>query len=389
MVKEIKDVFYLIICIPIFLECIDSSIFEINIPLPYSLATTFFILIGWSLLLFNNNLSFNKIMVAFLFIYLSIALASFVNNNFNADISNSIGSLIKVIAAIGFANSFNKYFIIKIFSFFCILNFIYWFVYVVYIVNIFENLESYSMLFNEGNVANHHIVGLAISSSSIFLLYNYFIKNNFIQSFGYILIILTMIILFLTESRSNLIVYALIILYTLNISSKLSYRFLLFSIISFFSLYYFFDFAFSTSERLDQKFSFDENYQISTNYIRLEILKRFPSELFSNILGKGVNGGTIYISFKNYVPHNQFIAFTLQGGIISLLFCLRILFNLCKSTFQFKNRNHKIYPLFIFILSYFITLLTVDQGGLMFYIVLSITFFVYDPKNRTLLFKSI
>lgn len=378
----------------IFMQCIDANIFYLSIPLiPFSLGETLFILLG----LYNLKIKekrFNSVIICFIIINISTLIAAFINEDLLTDFSRSLGLIIMLIASIGWSNLWSKKEYSNALNIFFLVNLIYWSAYVISITYVFGNIISYGALYGQDDsIINHHICGLAISLSSLYILNRFFIVRNQISKFGYGLMIFTFIVLILSESRSNLITYVIVLCLLLTYLNKSSFRgFFLFGLIGV-SMLFTFNYLFSDQERISQRFSIDSGYQTATNESRIEIYKRFPGELLSNPLGKGAIGGTKLLIFntnkKN--PHNQYLTFSLQGGLLaflaSLFFLGRIVFLIKKGRLMI-NFSSSISAVFFVVIAFWITLFTIDTGGLLFQVILSLTFYLYniakDNKKNTL-----
>ena len=384
-----KLVFYFSLFI-IFIQCVDVKSFSVFVPLlPFSLGEILFIIVG--LINYTSKKTrFNSIVFCFLVFNITGFIAAFVNEDFSTNISRSLGLFILLIASIGWSNLWSKKEFISALNIFFIVNLIYWSAYVISITYVFGNIVSYGQIYGQDDsIINHHICGMAISTSSLYILNRFLIKKNKISMFGYGLIILTFIVLVLSESRSNLFVFAIIVSLVLFYLHRFSIK----SVVAILFVGYFmlftFNYLFSDQERITQRFSMDSDYQTATNLSRVEILKRFPGEILNNPLGKGAIGGTKLLIFniekKN--PHNQYLTFSLQGGLLAFLavlfFLERIIFFIRNGRVLINN-NRNISAGFIVMIAYWVTLLTIDTGGLLFQLILSLTFYLYNVAEKQL-----
>ena len=187
----------------IFLQCIDVKYFSIVIPLiPFSLGEILFILLG----LINFNLKkhrINSIIICFLIINITGFLSAFVSEDVSSNISRSLGLLVLFIASIGWSNLWGNKEYSNAFNIFFVVSFVYWSAYVISTTYVSGNIVSYGKVFGQdSSIVNHHISGLAISISSLYILTRFFLVKNQISKFGYGLMIFTFIVLVLSESRS-------------------------------------------------------------------------------------------------------------------------------------------------------------------------------------------
>mgnify|MGYP006134680633 CR=1 FL=1 len=375
---------YLILTL-IFLECLDQSTFMIAVPSsPFSVGQLLFILTGFLNIKLKNLLQ-NPLVISFFIVNLLSLLAAYINPDFFVNISRSIGLFILFFASVGWIKYWNKHETYFVLNLFFITNYIYWAYYLINNVLINGELLSYGDLFmSNSSTINHHTLGLALSISSIFILVRFFIQRNKISVTGYAFILFTFLLLFVTESRSNSFTYTLGILLLIGYLHKISIKSIF--LISFIGILVSlsFDYLLSSQEQIVQRFSFDSEYQTKTNVSRVQIYLDFPSEMYANPLGKGSVGGTKLIINDNYElnPHNQFLTYSLQSGIVGMLaiiyFLYKILIFVRKGSFLFVLRNKYLKATSMVSFVYLLTLMTIDIGGLLFQIILSFIFYLHQ-----------
>lgn len=379
-----RIIVYFISCI-IFLECLDQQPFAFKFELvPFSIGKLLFMIVGF----YNfRKARPNSMIVCFCILSFCIIAASFFNVNPSENLSRSVGSFLLILASIGWSQLWYKDQYKRILNVFLIVNFLYWSFYIMSVVNFTGSMVSYGEMYSNYNVINHHVCGLSVSLSSIFILVRYFIKENNFSLIGYAFILITLLILVLSESRSNLLVYSLMILFVvkfvLNIAVKAVF------IVGFITVIFhsIFSNVSDGQDRLQQRFSMDRDFQSATNETRIEIYKRFPKEFIKYPLGKGsINGSKMdYDSQTN--PHNQFLSFSLQGGMLAfmcVLFCWGKIVSFVRKLTPFSSHvDSYFHAIFTLLICYCVTLLTIDQGGLWFYIILSLLFFAFDSRNKT------
>ena len=357
--------------------------YSISIPYsPYSLGASLFILVG-ILNLTITKVKINTVVICFFIIYATSFLASFINEGFLINISRSIGVMILYVASVGWINLWRDKMVMNTLRIFMIVNFIYWSSYVLSVTMSEGIIKSYGEIYSlDSSIVNHHICGMAISISSIFILVEYFLKNTRINLFGHGLILFTFFVLFLTESRSNFMVFAIGITLIIYWLSMISFKSIVTITLIGGFLFYSFDYFFSTQDRIVQRFSLDVEYHTATNLGRVEILKRIPEEIWKNPLGKGAIGGTslkIFNVMKS--PHNQYLTYALQGGIIALIvagyFVAKIV-RVIREGGEVVFRNKSMSAIFSLTLMYWVTLSTIDFGGLFHQIILSMTFLLFN-----------
>lgn len=379
-----------LVLIGIFLECLDQQRFAVSVQgLPFSIGKLLFIAVGCSCIPKARS---NSMIVCFFAIYLCILISSLFRLDTAEDFSKAIGMALLLTGSIGWVELWYKTSYKRFIELFFILNFSYWIYYIASVVFEDGTLVSYNLIFAESSkIINHHVSGLAVSTSSIFILVRYFIQGSKIKKLGFIVILITLLMLVLSESRSNVLIYSLMILFIIKSVLKLKSKGILITGFIVFTFYGIFSFISEDKERLQQRFSDDREYQSRTNLSRIEIYRVFPTELISNPLGKGAVGGTKVADYFQINAHNQFFTFALQGGIVAFIFCIYFWFNIfrySRKVFGKLSTVENYYaPLFAVSICYWLTLLTVDQGGLCFYVYLSLLFFMFDIKNNRRSFR--
>ena len=133
---------------------------------------------------------------------------------------------------------------------------------------------------------------------------------------------------------------------------------------------------FSDYERIFQRFDVTNlQYQTLTNQIRLELLVKFPAEFINNLFGTGPLESKITITGLPYSIHNNYLTQILSGGIISLfgvLIFIKQIFNLLRNFYLYQSYfPKKLYLTSSITIVYFLTLFSIEQGGLFFYFILS------------------
>jgi len=125
----------------------------------------------------------------------------------------------------------------------------------------------------------------------------------------------------------------------------------------------------------------------------LEVLKNSPTEIWNNPLGKGAIGGSKIKIFNNtdLNPHNQYLSIALQGGVIALIavlyFLRRLVFVIRNGKSLIINNNKNLSAIFSLALVYWITLLSIDFGGLFHQITLSIIFLLFNMNTPRIALK--
>jgi hypothetical protein len=370
-----KKFIYFILAIPIVLECLRADLFTIDLPLiPLSLGKSIFVLIGlYSLLYFRPrfNLYFK--------IFLSVALLIFFSSLFSSDVFDSISraaaDLILVVASAGWINLWRRKTILRILNVFIIGGFIYWSYYIFYSVNVHG---SYTYFFNNIDGAiNHHTSAFIVCLSSAYIIIRFMYTNNRINISAIILVLITIYTLFLSESRSNLLVYFVFLLITFYHAKLFSLQSLVFYFVLILSLFYLTS-NINESDILSTRFSLDYGDQLISNNIRLDIYKNFDNEILKNPFGKGALDSKILCSdgvYRN--AHNNFISYAIRGGFIALFLMIFYIFIFFRKIFAFNfidSQHVQLSSLRVLCLILFLTLFSIDLGGLLYVVLLSLFF---------------
>ena len=383
-----KLTFLLFLLIPSIAEIIDSSQFTISIPnSPFSLGRIMFLFVGINGILSNKN-RYNKSNTrkGLLLIFLGGIIGAFFSDKIGLSLSRSMGTILLFFASIGIASFINQNKFQKFIDFFFILNLMY---VTYYILNLtFSkglNFLSYSSLFLDEEAINHHIIGVNASVSCIYLALRFFYKKNQLSFFGYVTIFVGLVTCFLSESRSNLLI-TLIVLFLILLFSKIKfYNIILVSIPSIFLIYIIFSKIAYQNDSLFQRFDItDTDYQQRTTAMRFEFLGSFLKEFFKFPLGKGVYGTEIQSSgFESTMIHNQYLTYVLSGGIIALIGVYLWMTEFI-TIFKYSVRRLKDISIFnhaiaFSMLTFLLTLTTVEYSGLLFFIYVS--FLMYLSEN--------
>ena len=382
-----KNIIKLILIFPILLELLDSSRFVIELPIPLSLGRLLLLFFSFYYIFGNIfKVFFDKIFNSFFIIFSSILLASILKASPEM-INKSFGQILLLISSFGFVYIFTSKFLNKIIRFFLIVNLIYWLsiTYSSLFADTFFDFSFYSGYSAE--MINHHTVGIPILISSIFIYHYYFFTNGKYSLFGNIFLLLSLITMFLIENRSGLLCLTVTFV-VLNLSkikkfdSVLSLS--LFSVLVFFTVIFLFQF-----ETIFQRFNFyDTDYLERSNDERLFLYYQFFPTFFNNIFGLG-SYAYVDLGFQKILIHNQYLTFILAGGILSVYSVFRFLFDyftLAKKIISEKidNLDKMEISLFLSTIPFFIKLFFLEQGGLIFFICLSIVIYVNLKLNNKL-----
>lgn len=368
--KKGKLIIYLLLIISL-TEVIDEE-FLISIPgFPLSLGRLCFCASGIYMLMVNR-ISFlkSKLITSILVIYLGIALSTIVSGTGTSEL---LGTLVLLTGAIGNIFLWKTLQVKKILKYFYITLYAYW-MYKIYL--------SSSSLINSGiysrEIINHHVPGLLISVSSVFIAAFFF---YFRSSKIYLMLFLlsSIITCIYIESRSNTIFLMLFTIY-LNMPKKINFNGI-FKLIPVMLLFiYFISSVVNSSENLTQRFTFGEdNYQERTTNSRITFITSGINHAFDNIIfGRGILNTSILYEGEKVMLHNQYLTYFLSGGIISLFgiifFLKNILIQFSRIRFLLKYWTKSKWEFAVFLSSvlFFITLFTIENGGLLYYLNISL-----------------
>lgn len=386
--KNTAIIFYLI---PTILEILG---WIITIPFfPLSFGSLIFSLIG---IIQLQKLSWplkNNFFISFLIIFIGFLFASIFSNDFFDNFFAAVGLLVLLLGSAGISTLWQKEYFIKTINSIFILLFLKYSIYVYY--NTLKNfeLESYTSLYNKGLVVNHHLPGLMISISSLFLYTKLTLSPKKNHLLSVIVILSSILCCFLLETRSNLI-FTIVGIFLVQIKViKLTFKTLLWSILLCVGVNIAISTLFDTSERLRQRFDIqDTAYQSETTASRLYVYTAFINVIQQHPFGTGYREAYLPgITSKKLFLHNSYLTYILGGGIFSFVGVLLLLKELLNFTINFirtrklvsdlKNNLESISLSFII---YFLTLVSIELGGLFFFFILSLGIYcskINDEKS--------
>lgn len=373
--------------IPSFLEVIDSDLLLVSIPgSPLSLGRLSFLVAGIiNLHHFKYVLKSNRIVVSFFLVQLGLFIGALASTNIGINLSRTIAISLMFNAAFVLAPVWKDHNIQKFIHYFFLANFAYWTIYIVGNVVSGNRIVAYSELFRDKAVVNHHISALKASISGIYLFYYYLKRNVRYRFVSYLILLLTVALCVLTESRSNsvfTILVGAVIIYshagnTRNlVLTGLGIVAITLPMISFLG----------EQEAIANRFNIsDTDYQQRTTESRFVLIEYSMERIFITApFGSGITDIKLeYDNFRNFLVHNQYLSFSIGGGIIAFLGVL-IWMSAVFRMFILLRSNRLKAGLGIIqagigytLLTFYITLFTVDFSGLLFFIFLSMFLMVY------------
>lgn len=384
---------YFVFLLPFWLEIYDGKDFYIQLPgLPYTAGTLSLVLFG----LFNlnwNTFYSNKIYKSFLIIYFGIFLGSFFGPDIFGSFSRSIGQLLILISLKGVSDKLKYEKFQNVIDILMIGLFVKWTIYVINQTIKGGEIVSYSETFfienktvsnlNTG-ILNHHIPGLFLTISSMYIINRFFFIENGRKILGYLIAIFTIVLVLLLESRSNFLMYILTLLIYFFFTGKFGIKKIVYLTILFMVAYNIIGFYLQDVDFLKQRFDLnDMEYQENSNRARTLLYESYFKTIFTSPLGRGIKNIYVEIEVGKFLVHNQYLTLILAGGIISLYGILKmfsIFFKFIKyiysnlSTFsQVKSFNKASFFTAILLL---LTMLTVEiLGGVFTNLLLCLLFF--------------
>ena len=315
------ETFVFLLLIPALLEAIDIKAFGITIPGPLTLGRWTFILGGLISLNQSKNMGLNtSVFKAFFYILIGSAIGGFWGKDFVGNFFKITAFLLLILGAVGLAPFWNKKKMWNLLVMFMIGNFIYWSYHVIDVSYLRGGFNAYSTKFLVGDATNHHIVGQAVSVSSLFLAINYFFKYGRLSVPGYLILIWTLFILLLSETRSNFLITLLGSAIIVFRESKNFGRLIFLVIPLFFTVLYVFSLFVFENDNIKQRFDVnDSEYIEHTTDIRIVMLQEGLATFLSNPQGIGMLNMTVKINNKDLMLHNQYLSFLISGGLLALM----------------------------------------------------------------------
>lgn len=372
--------------LPLLLELIDHLKFSIQPDIsPISLGNLLIWILGFPY--FTKEYVKNPIFKSYLFIILGLFLSGILSPNPLHDISRTTAILFNLITSIGFAKYlFDKKNIVnKLHILFLSIN-LYWlyYVYSLYFSGKI-NLEFHFNSYHQDVVTvNSHTVSLAISVSAIYL-FHFFLSLRKIKFvlLGFLLLAASIFAMMITQTRSNVTITILLASVVLlwSYSNRISIKQLMYMASVFFILFSLIPNV--TSVLSDQESSFfkrfdinDEEYQNATTNTRRLVYIKLYEKLNNDFFGTGIIRPKLFIGTENVtnlLMHNQYATWIVAGGWVSLIgtiFLIYFLISYFGLFFKLSNSlNNSTKSLNLASLTYCITLLTVEQTSMMFFII--------------------
>ena len=382
-----KNYLLLFFIVIVLLEAIDPKKFLITIPgFPLSLGRLCFVATGVYFLFINKlNVFKSPLLTGVKLIYLGLFLSAIFTGS---DISETLGIILLVIGSIGNVYLWEKLEVKKLVNLFFIIIFSYW------LFSSFNSTLIFDLSYSEldSDLINHHVPGLIISVSAAFISIRFFYKKNTLNVSGYLIYLLSIIACLYIESRSNFI-FSLISLLFVSLMGKkdvLKFFFKITPIII--TIFIVITSVINSKESLQRRFTQqDQEYQERTTSGRFDFISIGLDDFLSNpLIGKGVENSLIMFNGNKVMLHNQYLTFMLGGGIITLVGLVFFLTGLAKLLIGIRRlvlndqigNNIWVIAIANSCLIFFLTLVTIENGGILFYVLLSMVLYcVVKIKN--------
>ena len=291
----------------------------------------------------------NGIFSAFIFIQLGLYLGAIVSTDILGSLSKTFAFTILIFSAAALSFSWRKVAFHRLLDISMLVLFSYWTIYILANLISGNNLLAYSSLFSDDEVVNHHISGLRITISGIYLAVRLVGKSKGKSLLGYFVIILSITLCLLAESRSNTIVMVIagLMVYFSNNKIRISFFTIIIPLLLVaFVLYLNYV---STIDAISARFNvYDVDYQKRTTQSRFILIEIAFESFINNLFGRGITDIKLkFDNYKNYLVHNQYLSFIIAGGIFGLIgvtIWLRNIIKMLKLMFfkKWKRQTYKI-----------------------------------------------
>lgn len=380
-----------LLLIPSLLECVDASVFLVNIPgSPLSLGRLCFVLAGIISLYKIKYLRKNKIFISLFFIQLGMYTAILFSADAIGDLSKTIAFTLLIFSSAALSFSWGNKLFQRFLNIGMVVMFSYWTIYILTNIVSANTILLYSKLFSTGDVINHHIVGLGISVSAVYLASYLMTFSKTKKYIGYILIIIGITLCLIIQSRSNTLFTLIggLILYLNN--NKVGIKFFVLTIPILIVLVILYLNYVSSFDAITSRFDLtDTAYQSRTTQSRITLIILFFENFIDYPFGKGITNIKLYYGDgRNFLVHNQYLTFIIAGGIFAMIgvfIWIRSLMNISKLVLfkKLKSQISKFESALIMSLIIFsITLLTLDVSGLFFFFQLSFTIYLMSRYRQ-------
>jgi O-antigen ligase len=336
--------------------------------------------------MYNRNFFFkSNTFKGFILIFFGSIIGGLLSSQIANSVSRALGSFVLLFGSIGFARLLSNKNFRKGLDVFFVLNLAFWTFYIFF--HTFSgglNFISYSALFMNEEVVNHHVLGINVSTSAIYVAVRYFYYKNELKIGGFLIVFLGILICFLAETRSNVLFSGFVLLVILFASKVKMSKLLILTKPELFGMIIFLTQVEEQNEGIYQRFDASDNdYQERTTEMRFEYIGAFFKAFIKNPIGKGVYGTEITSNgFESTLVHNQYLTFILSGGMIAFFGVIlwvsefiKLFLRSIKSDTQKGSYN---YAILMSMVVFMLTLNTVEYSGLLFFLYASLLLFLSE-----------
>ena len=310
------------------------------------------------------------------FLVLGTFLGTFFSENFGSDFITFLGFSLLLISAYSASNIFRFPEIRKLIDYFFFISFIYWTFYVLSFVFVGGRItQSYGELYrgnrlNDSTLVNYHAFGLFISCALLYLDQSYRWLEKF-KPVGIGIILGGIGIIFVTESRANLLIVLSSLLFFYLANNRLKFQTTFTILIFTFSVLILVNYFIGVNDSLARRFDVNDTAYIEqTTKSRFDFIWLVFDELENKPFGGGVNNTRVIYQGAPFQPHNQYLTFILFAGIFGVVANLIWLWTLIHQWRSIMKRNIQyLKPFLGVIVVTMLTLLTNDISGAYFFFV--------------------
>jgi O-antigen ligase len=387
-----NNIILLFLFIPFLLEASGIKAFVIQIPgFPLSLGRGCLVLSAVFVSVQKLELfKLSIINIAFFLLIVGGLGGTFFSENLSDEILTFFGNGLLFFSVILFSKALDNKFILRVLNWFFVFTYCYWFYYIVTKTIVGGELQTFGATYREygsedASLLNYHSFGLIFGNSFLFLFFKYFFQKKKIDWRNFIFMVVSLVVLFITESRANFIITLIVLLLIIFYCMKLSFFGLLKNILLLSSFLFLIVIIIESDEVLSRRYSFfnDSNYLDQSIGARDDFVESTLTHLSEYPFGRGFSNNKIKYMTKNFQPHNQYATFLLSGGIISFFAIIIWLVEFSKKSYRIlKLKLFSYYPYVSIIFATLVIMLTNDLSGAYFFLILIIQSWLFTKKLK-------
>lgn len=390
MNSRISNTFLLFLLIPSFAEIINYSKFSFAIPhFPLSLGRLFFVIAGIiSFAVFGFSGLKTRTFKGFALVSSGCLLGSLFSDYMQYEsFTRAFGLSILLLGSVGISNLWEQAYFKRTLLVFFLVCFLYWTIVVLKQIFIDSTMISYADLYSNRDVVNHHIVGLITCISSIFVSLYLYYKSGRLEIYGYFIIFISVFVIFLTESRSNLLISVFVLFLIMATGLKRNKFGIILFAIFIIAVSYTFGILMDQSEQLFIRFNTHNlDYQKRTTEYRLNYITVALTKFIANPMGQGIRDAEVTFRGRTQQVHNQYLTFMLSGGIFAAIGLYIWLSTLFKYSIKILFKKHLLLNNFVYaslftVITFILTLISIEWVDLLFFIIVSLSIFLEKQLN--------